>query len=429
MTPSLPRIRNMNSILFVSIAFPPKSDAEGLQVAKYLKYLLREGRDQFAVDVVTSKLPTLNMPYDSSLQTASIGIRQSVELPIFENKYTNFLLRKLVPWGVQSPDSKFSFHWQSFRVPNLLHKPPSLIYSRSFPPSSAMMAYKLKQHYKIPWIMHLSDPWADCPLTPYKGKSMVYNQKAEAECFKSADAICVTSQKTLEFYKRKYSRLNKRIEFFPNVFDSEDIVSPDKNNVVNKTKLRIVYTGSLIGDRSPEPFLIALFSLPKEKQNDFEIIFLGDSDRKNKAILDRYRCDCLTYYGVIEYQKALEFQRSADVLLLIDMPVKQPELRVYFLSKILDYIIAKKPILALIENGSESQSVIQKYGLGTCIERYNIESIREHLVWLLSSRDSDYFNGREIMPEYDASYNAKRLIELFKEFLKLDKNKQGHLRE
>ncbi|MCI5122847.1 MAG: hypothetical protein D3908_17000, partial [Candidatus Electrothrix sp. AUS4] len=95
----------MKSILFVSIAFPPKFDAEGLQVAKYLKYLLREGGGHFDIDVVTSRMPTLNMSYDPSLESASIGIRQRIELPIFENKYSNFILRKLIPWVVQRPDS------------------------------------------------------------------------------------------------------------------------------------------------------------------------------------------------------------------------------------------------------------------------------------------------------------------------------------
>jgi glycosyltransferase involved in cell wall biosynthesis len=154
-----------------------------------------------------------------------------------------------------------------------------------------------------------------------------------------------------------------------------------------------------------------------EDQKKLEVIFVGSTDRKNKAIFDRYSRDCITCYDQVDYQKALEYQRSADVLLLIDMPVKQPELRVFFPSKILDYMIAKKPILALIDMGSESQIMIENNKLGTCIERDDIEAIRDHLLWLLSSRNSGYFNDREILPDYDAAYNAKRLINLFKEFI------------
>jgi glycosyltransferase involved in cell wall biosynthesis len=264
--------------------------------------------------------------------------------------------------------------------------------------------------------MHLSDIWADCPMAQYKGKTMMQNQKLEKECFELADVISVTSQTTLEFYKRKYSTLNKRIEFFPNVFDSEDIASSNEKFIKTK-KLRIVYTGSLTGNRSPEPILKAISCLPIDKQADLEIIFIGDFDRRNNAILENYKSNWLHCYDAMEYKKVLEYQRSADVLLLIDMPIEQAELRVFFLSKILDYIVAKKPILALIDKYSESHQVIFNNNLGTCIERHDTESIRKHLLWLLSSRDSDYFKEREILPEYDAAYNAKRLIKLFQEFL------------
>ena len=66
----------MKNILFVSIAFPPKSDAEGIQVAKYLKYLLRVSKGKFNIDAVTSRQPTLNMTYDASLESSLEGVRE-----------------------------------------------------------------------------------------------------------------------------------------------------------------------------------------------------------------------------------------------------------------------------------------------------------------------------------------------------------------
>lgn len=415
----------MNTILFISIAFPPKADAEGLQVAKYLKYLLREGKSRFAIDAVTSAHPTLNMSYDPSLEAAANGVRQVIELPIFENRYSNYLLRKVAPWATQSPDSKFSFHWQACRVPKLLEHVPDLIYSRAFPLSSAVMACKLKKRFNVPWVMHLSDIWADCPEMRYRGRSMSYQQKVERECFEMADAICVTSHKTLEFYHRKYPELGYKLQFFPNVFDSEDLAGSSDNRHAKNERLRIVHTGSLAGDRSPEPLLKAIHMLPKEIQDQLDIVFIGSTDRKNRALLEKYRCDCLSCFDAMEYRKALEIQRSADVLLLIDMPVKEPELRVFFPSKTLDYMLARKPILALVDDGSEIHHLVDNNGMGTCVDRDDVEGIQKHLLWLLSARDSDYFDAREVLPEYDAAYNAKRLIGLFDEFLQVQSAGSG----
>ena len=92
----------MKNVLFVSIAFPPKNDPECLQTAKYFKYLVHNG--QVNIDVVTSKNPTLFMPVDEKLRKYAKGYRQLVEVPIYENKYTNFLIRKISPDFLNQPE-------------------------------------------------------------------------------------------------------------------------------------------------------------------------------------------------------------------------------------------------------------------------------------------------------------------------------------
>ena len=154
-----------------------------------------------------------------------------------------------------------------------------------------------------------------------------------------------------------------------------------------------------------------------DKQNELEIIFVGAVDAKNKAIFECHKSDCVTYVEPVDYPRALEMQRSADVLLLIDMPVKSSDLRVFFPSKLVDYIIAKHPILALIDLDSEAHNFIEKYGLGTCIDRHDFMALSDHLLWLLSNRNDGYFHDREFVMEFDAASNVKRLVDLFDELL------------
>src|SRR5690349_9451643 len=98
------------NVLFVSIAFPPKNDPECLQTARFFKYLSQENDLQF--DVVTSRMPTLFMPADDSLKSLDVGYRSKVEVPIYESKLTNFILRKVGLGDLMFPDSKMTFHWQ-----------------------------------------------------------------------------------------------------------------------------------------------------------------------------------------------------------------------------------------------------------------------------------------------------------------------------
>ena len=408
--------RLVKSVLFVSIAFPPKFDSEGLQVAKYVKYLKTACQDRFALDVVTSSVPTLNMPYDDTLRGAATGFRQVIELPILENKYTNYLLRRLWPTLAWSPDSKFTFHWQWRRVVSNLEQSPDLIYSRSFPASSAIMARKLKRHYNVPWIMHLSDPWADSPHVDYSGGARELNQRLEHECFEGADVICLTSQKTIEYYQSKYPKFRDKFEFYPNVYDPEDIPETRISKSIPNKKVRFVHTGGLAGSRTPEPFLLAVSQLPIETRNKMEVVFAGHADRANREVLQRYSPDYVTYLGPLDtYQEALALQRTADILILIDFPVDNPDIRVYFLSKLLDYHITGKPILAITDKNSECQDFIESER-GDAIDRHDVNEIRQCLLDIVEDRipsNSEYLAPRPIRPEYSAMENAIRLRELF----------------
>lgn len=395
----------------MSIAFPPKFDSEGLQVAKYFKYLTQN--DNYSFDVITSAMPTLFMPYDASLEKAKLGARQTIEIKLLENKYVNFLLRKISSALVNRPDSKWSFHLQWKKVVSQLKHKPDLIYSRSFPASSAVMAMKLKTFYKIPWIMHLSDPWADSPVNILKGKALSINQKLERQCFESADRICLTSRETIDFYANKYPHLKEKLCYFPNVYDPEDIsaiVHTPKHQ-----KLKIVYTGGMAGNRSPEPFLKAIAELPPETQNKLDITFSGYTDRQNANLFDVYKSECVNFLGhLATYQEAIALQKSADVLLLIDFPIKEKEKRMYFLSKILDYMVARKYILATTGSGSTCESIINGK-LGACFEEEDINGIKNHLVYLIEQFEQhgpDFFNKDNINSEFDAQNNAERLLEL-----------------
>src|SRR5439155_17962094 len=68
-----------------------------------------------------------------------------------------------------------------------------LIYSRSMPVRAALLGARLKAVTGKPWIMHLSDPWAD---SPYRNDDPRASAKAHAEeraCFELADAVALTT--------------------------------------------------------------------------------------------------------------------------------------------------------------------------------------------------------------------------------------------
>jgi glycosyltransferase involved in cell wall biosynthesis len=403
-------------VLFVSIAFPPKSDAEGLQVAKYFHYL-QQSKD-LVIDVVTSAVPTINMPYDAALARYSSGYDQLIKIKLLENRYINYFITRIGLSKFLFPDLKYSFHKQSNVVLKELKKIPDVIYSRSDPKSSGLMAYKLKKKLGVPWIMHLSDPWADCPKSKFKGWLFKKHDKWEKICFESADIISFTSLPTIAFYKKKYPLFSDKFRFYPNVFEKS--VRNDKitSDQFVTTKLRIVYTGGLAYDRTATFFIDPLKKMYEENpeiSKFLEVIFAGDADSKNRSIFNNCSLPFIRWVGNVSFDESIKLQQSAHYLLAIDFPIDDPNDAMFFLSKLLDYMVAGKRILLLTVNGSASHEAIRDLKSDVC-GRNDVDSIEKFLKRAINeymSGNLPFFKNTSLPEIYDAEYNAKRLqIEL-----------------
>jgi hypothetical protein len=400
----------MKRVLLVSIAFPPKNDPECLQVARYIKYMLKS---DIAIDVVTSSNPTLHMPYDPSLEQFNSRKIKKIEIPIFETKLTNFLLRKIIPGGIGFPDSKFTFFWQWKKVVRKLETPPEVIYSRSNPISSALMAYKLQQHYKVPWVMHLSDPWMGSPVAQYSKQESNFNEKWERRCFEKAVKISFTTEKTLEFYRRRYPEISGKFFLSPNVFDRETMkdLPLDFNG-----PLRIVYTGGLAGNRTAAFFLDACAQVWRENKElaKSEIIFAGPIDRNNKKIFRNFGLPFVKHIGSVPYTAALELQQTAHILISIDQPLPDPGSAMFFPSKILDYFLAGRKILALTDPHSSTELILARYN-ATIIHYSQIDSLKSFLYLALDAfrnKDTAFFKAGKFPVNFSAEENTFKLVSL-----------------
>lgn len=409
------------NILFVSIAFPPKSDSECLQTAKY--YYQLQKKNELAIEVVTSALPTLYMRYDKSLEKYNAGAKNIVSLTLKENRYINFLRHRLGLTEMVFPDVKQSFHQQAEKVPSLLKQKPQLIYSRSYPLSSAIMAFKLKEKLNIPWVMHLSDPWVGSPFHMYSPK---YYKKCEAwekRCIETADYLCLTSLSTIRFYQKKYPAFRDKFVFFPNVYElpeANTLLSDNEEMPGGETKkLRILYTGGMAGDRSPAYLLEPLKQLYKERPDiagKLQVEFAGEADLVNRNVFKNYQLPFVSYLGKLPYTETLEKQKRANYLVIIDNPFKDPAMAMFFPSKLLDYMVAKKRILAITTKGSSTDEVMADLKGDIC-GHSEVEKIKNCIVNALDAFDaneSNFFKSDAVPEKYEAGFNADRLVDLFK---------------
>ncbi len=201
------------NIVFVVIVFAPKNDPECLQTGKYIKYLLPLVNN---LDAVTSADPTLFMPVDPHAEDFHDNIRQKIEVRVPENKYFTWVCNNLQIGRYQKPDPKHRFIDSFKKVLSELHEIPDLVYSRSMPLSSTLLAEKLVDELRAPWVLHLSDPWVPSFLY-HREDVLSFHQVVERRCFAKARYITLTTEDLVAHYRDFYPEFQDKfcyITFF-----------------------------------------------------------------------------------------------------------------------------------------------------------------------------------------------------------------------
>ena len=229
------------------------------------------------------------------------------------------------------------------------------------------------------------------------------------------------------FLKRYPNEDPSKFVVIPNGFDSEDLSQAELSDVIlDNEKFNIVHTGSLGGMRNPKNFLIALSELIKEEKldpNKLKLYLVGLIGKFNDGkTIDDYieKFDLKNYVvkiGFISRQKAMAYNLTADLLLLIIGTVPNELLNVYGLSgKVYDYIISVKPIFSLAQKGGATYNFLEKYGIGLIADPLRVKDIKNKLLilyrlWTNGNLRANY-NPADIK-DYNMESLSKRLCSLF----------------
>lgn len=388
----------MKRILFVSISAPPKSGPESLQVKKYIEELSR----YFVIDLVTTKSSAYgwNRNFGKSLDQFHERVDQVIELPGYTNRAFS-RIKSFLPDTMKFPDSNFHFHLFPDKVIGQLKNEPDIIYSRSTPFSSAILAYKLADRIGCPWVMHLSDPWSDY-LNGEKHNSW------ESKCFTRASSISVTTESYLKLLQSKYGLMKDKFFLSKNVFDEHsEYLRPTGK------KLDIVYAGNLYGNRTPLPILDALNSLEPEFQKDITIRFFGNRDLRIERDILSYNLSCVELCPAVAYDKMNSIIRGAHLVLNLEDTSIETDLVLTLPSKVIDAMGQRKKILSIARPDAPSSRLIESLG-GKVFDLSRKEEIQAYLIQAIKAvrkQEFDFFKPGEP----DLSYSAQFQVQYLKE--------------
>ena len=406
------------NVLFVSIAGPPKGSPESLQVSKILKFLVKHPLN---ICLVTEELPIRNFGWrtiEQKYEPVLGKLSQIINLPVYYNRYFYALISRISSLILPRLDNEFLFTKAAAKVVRLVKQKPDIIYSRSTPFSSSVLALKLKRKYQIPWVMHLSDPWSISPFMKSKGPKFKYHQKMERNCFQEADIITLTSHQQIEIYKNTYPEYHSKFQWSPNVYDDDEVVV-DKPS--QSREMSFLHTGNFYGPgRSPEPILKAVAEIAKDYRSildEVSFLFTGHQEPSIDRLINSYYQFGARHLGVLSLKGVYEMQRKSSVLILIDWNLPQHQ-AMFLLSKSLDYMAARKPVMAITTPGSTMHNLIQGV-YGECFAHNDLEGIKRFLISIIKrykKKDELFENPYEVNEDYAASINAKRLFHVLERY-------------
>lgn len=243
---------------------------------------------------------------------------------------------------------------------------PDIILASALPVSSFVVANRLSNRWKIPWIADLRDLWVDnhFALTPNWRKSI--DSRIERRLLTSADRIVTVTPGFARRLRARYPGLD--VNVIPNGYDSTPQHATHDSEVDPSPPLRILYTGTWRPqDRSPR----LLFEGLKELRNNtgknqdkpqIEVQFVGPAlEWLAGAAAQQGVADMVKVHPPVPRSVALKLQREAHALLL---PLAAKEIDVYP-GKLFEYMSSRRPIIAIGPEGASLQALITEHELGT----------------------------------------------------------------
>ncbi|MEN8965035.1 MAG: glycosyltransferase, partial [Polaribacter sp.] len=195
------------------------------------------------------------------------------------------------------------------------------------------------------------------------------------------------------------------VEVITNGFDDEVL---SENTFVLDKKFTISYIGLLAKQSNPKVLFGVLNQLcleNKDFKKDLQLNFIGDiADEVRLEIENNNLLETASFTGYVAHKKAIEFQRKAQVLLLLIPNVVNS--KGILTGKLFEYLTAKRPILAIGPEDGDLATILKETNAGTISDFNNSEKLKAEILHLyqqyktgsleVSSKNINQYHRKEL---------------------------------
>jgi glycosyltransferase involved in cell wall biosynthesis len=299
------------------------------------------------------------------------------------------------------------------------------LYTTSGPHSTQIAGWLIRRLTGVKWVADFRDPWIDNLHYEHAGARKAFERSLERRVFRDASAVITVTDGFKALFDRTYPEYGHKVHVIRNGVDPSDfpkvVDANEARNQVEPAPFTMFYAGILYPKRSPASFLVALDEVIRNGRiaaSDIRVEFAGVFDypghSENRDLVDKLQLwPVVDVLGYMSRSKVLERMQTVDALLLIGENV--PESKMYVPGKLYEYLFAKKPILAIMEEG-EAARLIRESNAGVVLGSSDIASIGDAIVEMVNAHkrgEAAFTPNPDEIWRYTRQSQAEQLSTLF----------------
>ena len=237
-------------------------------------------------------------------------------------------------------------------------------------------AVVIRKLYKKPTMFWVQDVWPDSVYAYGFKKTKILSIFLDSFVkfmYQNITNIAISS-KGFESKLEPYIKKGLKFCYAPNWANDLNVdVDLDPIALSKTQKVHFTFAGNVGKVQNLENIVNAFQLLPKDYQEKTQLNIIGDgSNLENIKLLSR-NCSNIVFFGQKSRNEMASFYKSSNFLIvsLVDKPIFSSTVP----GKLQTYIVAKKPILAII-NG-ETADIVNDNNLGVSVDPSNVRLIKE----------------------------------------------------
>jgi glycosyltransferase involved in cell wall biosynthesis len=427
----------MKRVLIITYYWPPSGGSGVQRWLKMSKYLPENGWQPVIYTTEGAEYPIV----DPSLEKDVAPEVEVIRRPIFEpyafyKKFLGMKKEETVKMGfIQEKEKKKSWKEDlSLWIRGNLFIPdarrwwvkPSVRYLKSYlkdhpvdaiistgpPHSMHLIAMKLKEALRIPWVADFRDPWTeidyynDLRLTRCSDRK---HHRLEREVLSKADKVVTVAPDGA----RRLGKIgNRNVRVVYNGFDRDD----DAQTPISLPEsFTITYLGVLSKIQNPKNLWQVLGELIKEDEKfnkDLKINIIGQIDNSvSQSIEEQGLSQHVTYSPYIPHDQVSAVHRSSTLLLLLLMPDSEPRAKGLLTGKLFEYLASGRPILCIGPEDGDAARILKETQAGVTVRFEDRERMKETIKELYhkylenglpdnSNAEIERYSRRELTKQY-----------------------------